>query len=145
MGAKPLTFSSWTRPDLIARIWQRIQSDDCFDLAAQISFFFSLSLFPFCLVLAVVVGGLPSTALWRSFVTWIVTYLPSDSQRLIFSTILGLVNYSTGFLSFGVITAVWSASAGFVSLMESLTVVYGAKETRAYWRKHAIATCVTLL
>lgn len=145
MGARSLEFTRWTRPDLLSRIWQRIQSDDCFDLAAQISFFFSLSLFPFCLVLAVMVGSLPSTALWTSFATWIVTYLPNDSQRLIFSTILGLANYPAGFLSFGLITAVWSASTGFVSLMESLSVVHGVKETRAYWRKHAIAACVTLL
>ena len=145
MGARSLAFSYWTRSHLWSRVWQRIQSDDCVDLAAQISFFFSLSLFPFCLVLAVMVGRLPSTTLWTAFATWIVTYLPSDSQRLIFSTILGLANYPAGFLSFGLITAVWSASAGFVSLMESLSIVYGVKETRAYWRKHAIAACVTLL
>lgn len=83
--------------------------------------------------------------LWRSFATWIVTYLPRQSQHLIFSTILGLVNNSTGFLSFGLITAIWSASSGFVSLMESLSVVYRGNDTRSYWRKHAIAACVTLV
>jgi membrane protein len=140
-----LLMLSRARAGSVGRIWQRIQSDDCFDLAAQISFFFSLSLLPFCLVLAVVVGWLPSTLLWKSFATWIVTYLPRQSQHLIFSTILGLVDYSTGFLSFGVVTAVWSASAGFVSLMESLSFVYTGKDSRSYWRKHAIATCVTLL
>jgi membrane protein len=130
---------------LPGRIWQRIQTDDCFDLAAQISYFFSLSLLPFCLVLAVIVGWLPSTALWKSFATWIVTYLPRESQRLIFSTILGLVHYSTGFLSLGLITAIWSASSGFVSLMESLSVVYQGRDTRSYLHKHVMAACVTLL
>lgn len=133
------------RSGVFSRIWRRIQADDCFDLAAQISYFFSLSLLPFCLVLAVVVGWLPSTALWESFATWIVTYLPRQSQHLIFATILGLVRNSTGFLSFGLITAVWSASSGFVSLMESLSVVYRGCDSRSYWRKHAIAACVTLL
>jgi membrane protein len=140
-----LLMQSRSRSGVFARIWQRIQDDDCFDLAAQISFFFSLSLLPFCLVLAAIVGWLPSTLLWRSFATWIVTYLPRQSQHLIFSTILGLSNYSAGFLSVGLITAVWSASSGFVSLMESLSVVYVGKDTRSYWRKHAIAACVTIL
>ena len=144
MGTKSLILSPM-RSDLLGRIWQRIQSDNCFDLAAEISFFFSLSFLPFCLVLAMVVGWLPSTLLWKPFATWIVTYLPVDSQHLIFSTILGLVDYSTGFFSFGLITALWSASSGFVSLMESLSVVYAGRDSRSYWRKHAMAACVTLL
>src|SRR5690242_19477793 len=73
-------------PGIFGCVWQRIQYDDCFDLAAQMSFYFVLSLFPLCLVLAVVVGWLPSSALWKSFATWIVTYLPTDSRQLIFST-----------------------------------------------------------
>ncbi len=144
MGAQLLTFAR-RRAGVPGRIWQRIQSDDCVDLAAQMSYFFSLSLLPFCLVLAVIVGWLPSTALWQSFAKWIVTYLPRQSQHLIFATILGLVHHSTGFLSFGLITAVWSASSGFVSLMESLSVVYHGRDSRPYLRKHAIATVVTLL
>lgn len=144
MGTHRLTFAH-APSDLLGRIWTRIQSDNCFDLAAEISFFFSLSLLPFCLVLAMVVGWLPSTLLWKPFATWIVTYLPIESQHLIFSTILGLIDYSTGFLSFGLITALWSASSGFVSLMESLSVVYVGRDSRSYWRKHVIAACVTLL
>ena len=143
MGAAILTLRR-TRP-VLGRIWQRVQDDDCFDLAAQISFYFALSLLPFCLVLAIVMGWLPSTNLWQSFATWMVTYLPRQSRELIFSTILRLVNYSTGFLSFGLITALWSASAGFVSLMESLSLVYARRDSRSYWRKHAIATCVTVV
>jgi hypothetical protein len=55
------------------------------------------------------------------------------------------VRYSAGFLSFGVATAVGSASAGFVSLMESLSIAYGTRDSRSYWYKHTIAAGVTLL
>lgn len=132
-------------PDTLGKIFQGIQHDDCLDLAAQIAFYFSLSLFPFCLVLAAIVGLLPSTAVWQSFVTWIVTYLPTDSQHVIFSTILGLVNHSTGFLSLGLATSIWGASSGFMSLMESLTQIYGGQDRRPYWRKQLLAIFVTLL
>ena len=130
---------------MLKRIWHRLQLDNCFDLAAQTSFYFALSFFPFCLVMAVIVGWLPYSALWKSFVTWTVTYLPRDSQQLVFSTILGLVNYSAGFLSFGLVTTLWSASEGFVSLMESLSVAYGVRDSRSYLRKRAIATVITVL
>lgn len=130
---------------LLRRIWQRIQADDCFDLAAQVSFYFVLSLFPFCLVMAVLVGRLPSSRVWASFATWVVTYLPADSRNLVLLTILRLMHYSPGFLSFGLLATVWSASSGFVSLMESLSVAYGTKDTRAYWLKHVIGTSFTVL
>jgi membrane protein len=130
---------------LFVRVWNQIQADDCFDLAAQIAFYFTLSLFPFCLVLAVIISWLPSTTLWASFATWIVTYLPLQSQHLVFTIILSIVNGSLGFLSFGVIATFWSSASGFVSLMESLSLVYGMKDTRSYWHKHFVALLWTIL
>ncbi len=120
-------------------------ADDCVDLAAQISFYFVLSIFPFFLVLAAVVGSLPMTKLWPSFVSWIVVYLPGESRDFVFHLISNLGDGTTGVLSFGLLTTVWSASAGFVSLMESLTAVYGATDTRSYWHKHALAVFFTFL
>lgn len=137
--------SSLARLSLLRRIWQRIQVDDCFDLAAQTAFYFVLSLFPFCLVLAVIVGRLPSSSLWATFATWIVKYLPSDSRDLVLSTILRLGRYSPGFLSFGLLATIWSASAGFVSLMESLSVAYGARDRRSYLMKHTLGATFTVL
>jgi membrane protein len=130
---------------VFSRIWRRIQDDNCIDLAAQTSFYFVLSMFPFCLIIAGLVGWLPSKTIWNGFAAWAVTYLPTESRQLVFSTILGLARYSTGFLSFGLITAIWSASSGFVSLMESLSLAYGTKDGRSLWRKHAIAILVTIL
>jgi membrane protein len=127
------------------KIWDQIQADDCWDLAAQMSFFFVLALFPFCLVLAVVVGWLPSTTLWRSFATWMVAYLPPDSRNLVFSTVLSLANGSTGFLSLGVVGSLWSTSSGFVTLMEALSVAYGTKDSRSFLHKHALAVVATIL
>lgn len=130
---------------VLRRIWDQMQSDDCFDMAAEMSFYFLLSLLPFFLVLAVLVQWLPSTKLWEAFATWMVAYLPVDSRRMVFSIILGLSNGSTGLLSFGLVTTLWSASSGFVSLMESLSVAYGSRDSRSFWRKRALAACVTVL
>jgi membrane protein len=136
---------SGLHPSLLRRLWQRIQADDCFDLAAQTAFYFVLSLFPFCLVLAVMVGRLPSSSVWAAFANWMVRYLPSDSRDLVLLTILRLMHYSPGFLSFGLLATVWSASSGFVSLMESLSIAYGKKDTRSYLRKHLIGTAFTFV
>lgn len=130
---------------LLVLVWNQIQADDCFDLAAQTAFYFVLSLFPFCLVLAVIIGWLPETNVWAAFATWIVTYLPLQSQHLVFTIILSLASGSLGFFSLGVIATLWSSSSGFVSLMESLSTVYGVSEGRSYSRKHIIAVIWTVL
>ena len=94
------------------------------------SFYFVLSLFPFFMIIAGFVGLLPSTTLWQNFAQWITDYLPTQSRRVVFETILDLSRGSAGFLSFGLIATLWSASSGFVGLMESLSRAYGSSDTR---------------
>jgi membrane protein len=122
-----------------------VVTDDCVDLAAQMSYYFSLSLFPFFIVLAAIVGWLPSTSLWHNLAQWITDYLPRDSRGMVFTTILSLTQTSTGFFSLGLFATIWTASSGFVSLMESLTVAYGAKEARGFWKKRVLAVTATVV
>jgi membrane protein len=129
--------------NLIGEIWDGVVTDDCVDLAAEMSYYFSLSLFPFFIMLAAFVGWLPSTSLWHNLAQWITDYLPRDSRRMVFTTILSLTQTSTGIFSLGLLATIWTASSGFVSLMESLTVAYGAKETRGFWKKRVLAIAAT--
>jgi membrane protein len=131
--------------DLVKKILTDSFADDCPDLAAQMSFYFALSIFPFFIVVAALIGWLPSTTLWQSFAQWITAYLPTQSRRVIFETILGLSHGYTGFLSFGLLATLWTASSGIVSLMESLSVAYGGQDTRSYWKKRGIAVIATML
>jgi membrane protein len=131
--------------DLAREVWVDIQNDRCLDLAAQMSFYFVLSLFPFLLVIGAIVGWLPSTSLWRDFAQWITDYMPRESRRLVFATILDLTRGSTRFLSLGLLATVWTASSGFVSLMESLSVAYGVNETRGFWKKRVLAIAATAI
>jgi membrane protein len=126
-------------PHLLKIIWADVQTDDCLDLAAQMSFYIALSLFPFLLVIAAVIGWLPSTSLWHDFAQWITNYLPADSRKLVFSTILDLTHGYSGFFSLGLLGTIWAASAGVSSLIDSLNVTYGVKETRSFWKRRAIA------
>ena len=131
--------------NLLGEIWDEIVTDDCVDLAAQMSYYFSLSLFPFLIVLAAFVGWLPSTSLWHNLAQWITNYLPRDSRRMVFTTILSLTQTSPGIFSVGIIATIWTASSGFVSLMESLSVAYGVKETRGFWQKRILAIATTIV
>lgn len=137
----------WIRTvkDIIERTFQRVMNDNILDLAAQVSFYFVLSLLPFLIVLAAIVGWLPYTTLWQSFAQWITDYFPNRSRQKVFETILDLTRGYTGFLSFGLLAAIWSASSGFMGLMEALSVACCGKDGRSYWKKRAMATVATLV
>ena len=129
---------------VLLRVYKRADRDQCTGVAAQVSFFFVLSVFPFFLVIAAIIGSLPLTAVWQPFVQWMFTYFPRLSQTMLFEAILDLSKWHIGIVSFGLVTTIWSASSGFVSLMEALSVAYGAKDTRSYWKKRVIAIVATL-
>ena len=131
-------------PYIAHRVWSRVREDHLTDMAAEVSFYFVLSLFPFFLVLAAIVGWLPSTNLWESFAQWVIAYFPRFSRSLIFKTILDLAHGYKGFLSLGLATTLWSASSGFMSAMDALTVAYGGRrDPRGYWKKRLLAIAAT--
>lgn len=129
---------------VLLRVYERVDRDECIGIAAQVSFFFVLSLFPFFLVIAALIGMLPSTTLWQPFVAWMFTYFPHLSRTMLFEAILDLRRWRAGVVSFGLATTIWSASSGFVSLMQALSVTCGAKDTRSYWKRRVIAIMATL-
>jgi membrane protein len=131
--------------NLLRRIWSRFDRDECIDMAAQVSFYFILSLFPFFLVVASLLGWIPTTSHWQSFAEWITAHFPRQARLMVFATVIELSRGYAGFLSLGVLATIWSASTGFLSLMKALSVAYGVKDSRSYVRRRAIAIGATLV
>src|SRR5579863_9776648 len=134
----------WRPAMLLKRIVERLLEDGCTDLAAQMSFYFVLSLVPFFLVLAAIVGWLLSTTFWQALVVWIMAYFPQGSRKMLFSIFFDLTSGYSKYLSIGLLAMIWSASSGFVSMMEALSIAHGAKETRSFWKKRVVAIGATL-
>lgn len=130
---------------VVKKVCTKVWSDNCVDLAAQMSFYFILSIFPLLLAIASMIGWLPSTTLWHNFAEWMSNYLPQYARDVFFHTILGLTHGYSSFLSAGLIATIWSASSGFVSLIQSLNVAYEVKETRGFWKQRVIALAAALL
>jgi membrane protein len=130
---------------LIAEVWRRFNSDDCTDLAAQVSFYFILSLFPFFLVLASLLGWIPTSEHWDKFADWTTTYFPWQARGMVLTAMIQLSHHYAGFLSFGLLATIWSASSGFLSLMEALSIAHGVPDQRSYVRKRLIAVITTIV
>jgi membrane protein len=127
------------------RIWGEWDIPVAMDMSAHVSFYFSLSCFPFLLVLAAVLGWIHRSSNWYSFWMWLTNNLPTNAQDTVLLIMRDLSKGFGGYLSFGLLLALWSASTGFLSLMDALTEVYGARETRSYAHRRAIAITATFV
>ncbi|MGH9431762.1 MAG: YihY/virulence factor BrkB family protein [Terriglobia bacterium] len=125
--------------EVCRRVWHDLGDDNILGLAAQMSFFFALALFPFFILLAALVGTLPSTTLWDHVLKWITLYLPQTSQALVFQTVASLTRGREKFFSLGLVSAIWAATGGVLCLMSSMNIAYEVKETRKLWKRILLA------
>jgi len=130
---------------LLKRVVVRCYENDSLNGAAQVSFYFVLSMFPFFLVIAALLGWAPTSGGWQMFAKWLSAYFPARTQDTLLIIMLGLSKGYRGFFSFGLILTVWSASTGFMSLMEALTRASSLRETRNYFKRRLIALAATFL
>jgi len=132
---------------LARRVWADIGKDDIFGRAAQLSYYFLLALFPLLLFLMSVIGLImgSGTGLRHSLFNYLGKVLPSSASELVSNTVFEVSNASGGGkISFGILAALWAASAGMGAISESLNVAYHVKETRSWWKQRLIAVGLTL-
>jgi len=112
--------------------------------AASLSFFFLLSLLPLLIFLAAVVDYLPVPGLFPRMLEFMGHLVPGDAMRLVQGALAEVLSRRISFISFGILTSVWSASAGFNALIESLNTAYASGEGRGFWKRQAVAIGLTL-
>ena len=144
-GERPAIPQRISIPQLATAVWSEIHADHVLGLAGQVSYFFSLALFPFLIFLAAVAGSLPVTELWVKILHGVIVSLPQGSQRFIFVTVTGLTRGHRSFLSLGMLGTLWAASAGIMNLMGALNVAYEVKETRSFITRLGVALLMVVV
>src|SRR5690625_5976305 len=94
----------------LKQLQKRIMDADVFGLAAQLAYFFLLSLFPFLLFLVTLVGYMPIDE--ECLLSFLDTYALTEMMSLIESTITRIGNGQNGcLLTIGIISTVKCASS----------------------------------
>ncbi len=133
--------------DLGRRVWAEFSEDGVLGSAAQLSFYFLLSIFPMFLVLLSVIGEFlgNSAAIRGALVDYLGTVAPQSASQLVDTVLQQISNgMSGGGISFAVIVALWAASSGMAAIMNALNRAYEVEETRAWWKARLIAILLTL-
>lgn len=112
--------------------------------SGQACLFIIISFFPFIMFLLTMIRYLPITE--SALLHMCTEVLPTAFSSFVVSIIKEIYSKSTNaLLSVTVITALWSASRGFLTITKGLNYVYDIRETRNYIMLRLIATGYTLI
>jgi membrane protein len=128
-------------------VWHEIQKDDVFGRAAQLSYYFLLSLFPLLIFLTSVIGLVigAESSIRQSLFRYLSGVMPPAAFKLIESTMQEVAAATSGSkISFGILAALWAASNGMGAITEALNVAYGVKESRSWWKQRLTAIGLTI-
>jgi membrane protein len=118
-----------------ALAYQDILRHHTLQVAAALSYFFILSVFPGLIFLSAVLGLLPLGDLFSHVLGFMGRLLPPDTMRTVLSVLHDVLSSHRGtWLSFGMLGIIWTASSGFAALIEALDIAYDAQDDRPYWK-----------
>lgn len=129
---------------MIKAFLRKLREDTVSAFAAQTAFFVILSFLPFLMLLLTLLKFLPVTA--EELLVTGESFFPPAIHEFI-GLLVGEVFQKTSkaLLSISVVTVLWSASRGFLVIIQGLNAVYGNKETRNYFVLRFLSVGYTLV
>ncbi len=126
--------------NVLKKAFQNILNNHMMIMAAGLSYYFILSLFPLLILLASLVGYLPIPNLFGQIMDAMAAVVPPDSMGLVRAFVGDVITPSRGkFLTIGIVGTLWAASGGFAAVIEALNVAYDVPETRRIWKTRLLA------
>ncbi|RDW20360.1 ribonuclease [Oceanobacillus arenosus] len=125
------------------QLFRRMDQVDIFGIAAQLAYFFLLSLFPFLLFLLNLVAYLPINE--QMIIDIIGYYAPDDIVNFINLNVSRIINQQNGgLLSIGIIGTLWAASNAVHGIVKAFNKAYEINESRSYIVSRLIAIVLTI-
>src|SRR5204863_4225016 len=129
----------------LLRTYGDVLRNHTMQMAAALSYYFVLSLFPALLFLSAIVAFLPLPDLFNQALAMMARFLPSDSMGLVRRVLSDVITPNRGtFLSFGILGTLWAASGGFSAAIEALNIAYDVQDDRPFWKTRPLAVVLAL-
>ena len=124
---------------LAKRTLKETVQDNCLGMAAQLAYYFFLSLFPALLIVVALTSFFP-TNLLDSILTWFGLFTPPEVLQVVRGQIQQISRSGhAGLLTFGLLGALWSSSSAMSAIVDTVNRAYGVKEARPWWKIQALA------
>jgi membrane protein len=130
------------------RTYQEFTSDHVTSVAAGVTYFVLLAIFPAIAALVSIYGLFADPATIGSHVQSLSSVLPGGAVEIVGEQINRITSSGEGALGFafffGILTALWSANAGVKALFEALNIIYEEDEKRGFIRLNLTSLAFTL-
>ncbi len=128
-----------------AALWRRWGRHDVGGHAAQLSFYFLFSLFPFLLFLAALLAFLPLREAVETLIADLRPFVPDEAMRLVEEHLRGLVDEPRpSFLTLSLLGTIYSAARGVRALINALNLAYDVRDSRSRLRVELLAIAFTV-
>jgi len=144
---RALTLGGLGVRQLIVQVRKRIDEDDVFGRAAQLSYYFVLSLVPLLIFFSALLGYFfaAERGIYLRLINYLGRVMPQPAFELLRGTLEEITNTAgTGKLTIGVSLTLWSASSGMEAVINGLNVAYSVPEARPWWRRRLVALGLTV-
>jgi membrane protein len=149
MATHPLEVPAPGWKDILLRIWKNIGKDRVIVVAAGVTFYIVLALFPAIAALVALYGLFADPTTITSHLDSIAGLVPAGAIEVIRDQITRVASQgrTTLGLTFiaGLLASLWSANAGMKSLFDALNLAYNEPERRSFIWLNIISLMFTVL
>jgi membrane protein len=125
------------------RTYDAVKQKHTSQLAAGLSYYFILSLFPLLITFAAALALVPVPGLFDQILTLMGKFIPADSMGLVRAILRDVISPHGGSIfSLGIVGTIWAASGGVAALAEAVNVAYHLPETRSFIRRRVVAVAM---
>ena len=133
--------------DIFWRVYAALDEDRVLAVAAGVTFYALLALFPAITALVSIYGLFADPGTIEHQINAASSFVPGDAINLVGDEVRRIAAQKSSLglgLAFGVIVSLWSANAGVKALFDALNVAYGEKETRGFFALNLESLAFTL-
>ncbi len=134
--------------DVLLRVWGNIGEDRITVIAAGVTFYIVLALFPGIAAFVALYGLFADPATINSHLDSVAGFMPGGAIDVIRDQVTRLASQRSATLGaasvIGILTSLWSANAGMKSMFDALNLVYDEKENRGLIKLNAVSLAFTV-
>ncbi len=133
---------------LAKRTWKSMVADHLLDRASELGFYFFFAVFPtlFCASSILGLAARSADQIYGRLLNYLALVIPGPALGTVLQTFNQIsAAATTGKITFGLIGALWSASAGISAIQDTLSVVYKIQDTRSFLKARLYAIGLTII
>ncbi|MGX1305348.1 membrane protein [Amorphus suaedae] len=134
--------------DILVRVYHRIIQDRIGLIAAGVTFYAMMGLFPAIVALVSIYGLVTDASSLQDQIQFLSGYLPRDALSLLSTELHRITQVRGGSLGIAAIAsiavALWSVNSAVLALFQSLNVAYGEAEKRSIFKLYSTGFLVTI-